>query len=46
LRELFLGAALYTCGDDGGVGRDVLKRYANDGRGIYARHAAYVLKSR
>jgi hypothetical protein len=43
LREIFLAAALYRCGDVDGLGEDILKRYARDGRGIYARHAKYLL---
>lgn len=46
LRELFLGVALYRLGDVNGLGRDVLERYAQDGRGIYARHAQYVLENK
>ncbi|MDQ0291430.1 FAD-dependent oxidoreductase [Oligosphaera ethanolica] len=43
LREIFLAAALYRCGDVDGMGKAILERYAQDGRGIYARHAKYVL---
>lgn len=43
LRELFLAAALFRCGDVDGMGRAILERYVQDGRGIYARHAKYVL---
>jgi len=44
LRELILARALYRCGDYQGLGEKILKDYANDLRGHYARHAAAVLK--
>jgi hypothetical protein len=44
LRELVLARALYRCGDQGGLGRKILERYAKDLRGIYARHATAVLE--
>lgn len=43
LRELTLARALYRCGDEGGVGAEVLRAYAQDLRGHYARHARAVL---
>lgn len=46
LRELFLARALYHCGDYEGLGEKILKEYARDLRGHYARHAAAVLKER
>jgi len=46
LRELFLARALYRCGDYEGLGEKILKDYARDLRGHYARHAAAVLKER
>ena len=44
LRELILARALYRCGDYEGLGEKVLKEYARDLRGHYARHATAVLK--
>jgi len=46
LRELFLARALYRCGDYEGLGEKILKEYARDLRGHYARHAAAILKER
>jgi flavin-dependent dehydrogenase len=43
LRELFLARALYRCGDSDGVGERILKEYARDLRGHYARHARSIL---
>ena len=43
LRELFLARALYRCGDSDGLGEKVLKQYAQDLHGHYARHAQAVL---
>ncbi len=45
LRELFLAAALYQCGDHEGLGETILKEYAGDLRGHFARFAAGVLKA-
>jgi len=44
LRELILARALYRCGDYKGLGEKILKQYARDLRGHYARHAQAVLK--
>jgi len=44
LRELILARALYRCGDHKGLGQKILKDYARDLRGHYARHARAVLK--
>jgi flavin-dependent dehydrogenase len=44
LRELILARALYRCGDQKGVGEAILKNYAIDYRGHYARHAKSVLQ--
>lgn len=44
LRELILARALYRCGDYKGIGAKILKEYARDLRGHYARHATAVLK--
>ena len=44
LRELAVARALVRCGDFEGVGERTLKAYAADPRGIYAVHAAEVLK--
>ncbi len=46
LRELFLARALYRCGDYEGFGEKILKEYARDLRGHYARHAAAVLEEK
>ncbi|MDI6449652.1 FAD-dependent oxidoreductase [Anaerobaca lacustris] len=43
LRELILARALYRCGDDNGLGERILRQYARDMRGHYARHALAVL---
>ncbi|RJP27828.1 MAG: FAD-dependent oxidoreductase [Candidatus Omnitrophota bacterium] len=43
LRELVLARALYRCGDYEGLGEKILKQYAQDLRGHYARHAHAVL---
>ncbi len=43
LRELFLARALYRCGDAGGLGEKILRQYAQDLHGYYARHAQTVL---
>jgi len=46
LKELVLVRALYRCGDYKGLGEKILKEYARDLRGHYARHAHTVLKER
>ena len=43
LRELVLARALYRCGDHDGLGESILRAYAQDLRGHYARHALAVL---
>ncbi len=43
LRELILARALYRCGDCDGLGEKILRLYACDLRGHYARHARAVL---
>jgi len=43
LKELTLARALYRCGDYEGLGETILRRYANDLRAHYARHAQGVL---
>ena len=43
LTELILARALYRCGDDQGLGERILKQYAQDLHGHYARHARAVL---
>lgn len=43
LRELILARALYRCGDCDGLGEKILRQYAQDLRGHYARHAIAVL---
>jgi hypothetical protein len=46
LRELILARALYRCGDCDGLGEKILREYARDLRGHYARHARAILKER
>ncbi len=46
LRELFLARALYRCGDADGLGEKILKEYARDLRGHYARHALAILQEK
>jgi flavin-dependent dehydrogenase len=43
LRELLLARALYRCGDYDGLGEGILRSYAHDLRGHYARHALAIL---
>lgn len=45
LRELILGRALYKCGDENGLGNQILNEYARDLRGHYYRHANGVLQT-
>jgi len=44
LREIVLARALVRCGDYNGVGRKILEGYAQDLRGLFARHARMVLR--
>lgn len=46
LRELILARALYRCGDYEGLGEKILKQYAQDLHGHYARHAHAVLQEK
>lgn len=46
LREIILARALYMCGDHHGLGRNILQQYQDDFRGLFARHAYWVLKER
>jgi len=46
LRELVLARALYRCGDYEGRGERILREYARDLRGHYARHALAILNAR
>jgi len=43
LRELILARALFRCGDHNGLARGILRQYAQDFRGHYARHAKAIL---
>ncbi len=43
LKELYTARALYRCGDSSGVGEKILRQYAQDLHGHYARHAQAVL---
>lgn len=45
LSELVLARALYRCGDFEGLGESILRQYARDLHGHYARHAQAVLKT-
>ena len=45
LTEIYLARALYRCGDYRGLGRKILKQYAHDLHGLYARHAQAVLNT-
>ena len=44
LRELILARALFRCGDHEELGETILRKYAGDLRGHYARHAIGVLR--
>jgi len=46
LRELFLAAALYRCGDCQGLGEKILREYSRDLRAHYACHARAVLREK
>jgi hypothetical protein len=43
LREIILARALYRCGDHEGLARGILEHYRQDLRGLFRRHAEYVL---
>jgi len=43
LKELYIARALYRCGDYEGFGEKILRQYAQDLHGHYARHAQAVL---
>jgi HEAT repeat protein len=43
LRELSLARALYRCGDQDGLGKAILEKYAKDLRGHWSKHAQTVL---
>jgi hypothetical protein len=43
IREICLARALYKCGDDEGLGKEILEEYQRDMRGLFARHATAVL---
>lgn len=43
LIELYTARALYRCGDHDGLGEKILRQYAQDLHGHYARHALAVL---
>lgn len=46
LKELHLARALYLCGDQDGLGEEVLRRYARGLQGHYARYAKEILESK
>ncbi len=43
LRELYLAAALFHCGDSHNLGRTILEHYRRDYRAVFARYAARLL---
>ena len=43
VRELVMARALYRCGDERGLAKDILRRYEQDLQGPFARHAHSVL---
>jgi thioredoxin reductase len=45
LREIILASTLYKCGDYNNIGRNILKQYQTDVRGLLARHADYILSN-
>ena len=44
LKELYLAKSLYLCGDVDGLGKSILKKYADGLEGHYARFAYEVLE--
>ncbi|MFG0262676.1 MAG: FAD-dependent oxidoreductase, partial [Novipirellula sp. JB048] len=44
LREIILARALYRCGDAEGLGEQILRTYEQDLRGLFAQHAAAILR--
>ncbi|NOY80978.1 MAG: FAD-dependent oxidoreductase [Kiritimatiellaeota bacterium] len=44
LREIVWARALYRCGDSCGLGKRILEEYERDQRGLFARHARFVLR--
>lgn len=46
LSELLLARALFRCGDVEGLGAAILRQYARDSRGVYARHARAILEEK
>ncbi len=46
LKELHLARTLYLCGDQDGIGKEVLRRYADGLQGHYARYANEILNSK
>ncbi len=45
LREIVLARALYHCGGWEDLGKTILAEYADDVRGLFARHARVVLEA-
>lgn len=43
LREIILARALYKCGDYNKIGKNILKTYQKDMRGLFVRHANQIL---
>lgn len=46
LREIVLARALYRCGDYRGLGESILREYEQDLRGLFSKHARFVLAGR
>lgn len=44
LREIILARALFRCGDHQGLAKEILQQYQDDFRGLFSRHAYWVLK--
>jgi len=44
LREIYLARGLLACGDPDGLAREILTAYAQDLRGVFARHARELLE--
>ena len=45
-REIILARALYVCGDYNNIGKNILLAYKNDIRGLFSRHATFILDNK
>lgn len=45
LREITIARVLYICGDYNDVGKNILLKYSKDLRGLFVRHANYILNN-